>query len=392
MIFEQASLLNKDWSNPAIPGQARPNRNSRGIRNSNGVSCYQNSPYQAFAHTPAFVNWILSHVSTTHPGTVPASCFACLMKDLISLYWGSSNPRTAITSNANELRRIRQFAYLGLFAPNQQSDADEYYNWLLSQLEFLGSALGYVNQFHASVRTTMLTCYSGPTWDTEFRTLYTFTHESLLRCSNCHHRRTLPPTNDTGLSLPLRDTNGHQLHTLEEALSAFLKDEIQVNCPSCSPHASVDQEKTIRILAAPAILKLSYKLIVPIVQNGVTTGFHKIRRPIPYPASLDLNKAGQAGSALPLRYKLSSVISHHGDVNAGHYIATAKGPVDTFQISDSVVNRVNPANLLDNPQCRNGQSFQVYTLTFLRDYTRTRADRKMERDLGVDMTKSGRGF
>ena len=72
------------------------------------------------------------------------------MKDLMSLYWGSSNPRNAIAHKANELRRIRQIAYLGMFQPNQQSDADEYYNWLLSQLEFLGHTLGYVVELISS--------------------------------------------------------------------------------------------------------------------------------------------------------------------------------------------------------------------------------------------------
>ncbi|KAF3053730.1 hypothetical protein E8E11_011816 [Didymella keratinophila] len=52
----------------------------------------------------------------------------------------------------------------------------------------------------------------------------------------------------------------------------------------------------------------------------------------------------------------------------GHYIASVREPDNTFSCADdSVVNRITRQQFLTNPQVSNGQHFQVYLLTYVRD-------------------------
>lgn len=75
-------------------------------------------------------------------------------------------------------------------------------------------------------------------------------------------------------------------------------------------------------------------------------------------------------NALPLRYTLSSIISHAGPtLTEGHYIASVRspGPNHFHTINDGDVQSINRARFLQNPQRSRfsaKRKFQVYILTY----------------------------
>lgn len=98
-------------------------------------------------------------------------------------------------------------------------------------------------------------------------------------------------------------------HTdITEAIHASLQHEVtEVLCQACGGN----QRKTrwTEIIAAPKILRIHLQIL----------GFeHKIYHTLSYPDNLDLTALQQI-PRLPLRYQLSSVVSHYG-----HYVDTAE--------------------------------------------------------------------
>jgi ubiquitin C-terminal hydrolase len=88
--------------------KSRRNKASRGLMNV-GNSCYQTAALQQLYHLRKFMNWILTHNVRKRGGDVlnpcdptqrvANECVACVMKNLIGKYWGTSN-LTAGTPNA----------------------------------------------------------------------------------------------------------------------------------------------------------------------------------------------------------------------------------------------------------------------------------------------------
>jgi ubiquitin C-terminal hydrolase len=76
--------------------------------------------------------------------------------------------------------------------------------------------------------------------------------------------------------------------------------------------------------------------------------------------------------ALPLQYRLSSVIAHTGGGAAGgHYMASVRGQGgQMFAISDTAVQNFTHAEFLASPQRPRrvwDANFTVYVLTYLRE-------------------------
>ena len=87
-----------------------------------------------------------------------------------------------------------------------------------------------------------------------------------------------------------------------------------------------------------------------------------------FPQTVDLTRY-QENAELPLRYHISSVISHAGSLNGGHYIATVKGKASRItNISDTRKERFTETRLMQSPQRPTvGNPSDVFVLTYIRD-------------------------
>lgn len=108
---------------------------------------------------------------------------------------------------------------------------------------------------------------------------------------------------------------------------------------------------------------------------------HKINHRMAHPNILDLTQY-QENAHLPLRYRLSSVISHSGEgteTAGGHYIASVRGPGNRITcISDSVTETFTQAQFEASPQVAgiSPPAKEVYVLTYLRDDGRLQREMK----------------
>ncbi|KAI4621429.1 uncharacterized protein J4E87_006646 [Alternaria ethzedia] len=108
---------------------------------------------------------------------------------------------------------------------------------------------------------------------------------------------------------------------------------------------------------------------------------HKINHRMAHPNILDLTQY-QENAHLPLRYRLSSVISHSGEGTesaGGHYIASVRGPGGRITcISDSVTETFTQDQFEASPQVAgiSPPAKEVYVLTYLRDDGRLQREMK----------------
>lgn len=75
------------------------------------------------------------------------------------------------------------------------------------------------------------------------------------------------------------------------------------------------------------------------------------------PIELNLTEHQHADTNVPLRYRLSSVISHGGPAQGGHYISTVRGPEGVFIIDDDRTLRAR--DRYDHYLSRNPQECQL---------------------------------
>jgi ubiquitin C-terminal hydrolase len=175
--------------------------------------------------------------------------------------------------------------------------------------------------------------------------------------------------------------------SFDQALNGFFQESrAGLRCSYC--RININQIVTTRIEAGPQVLKIKLAIfrndpITNPVTNTVTWQKYKVMHTLQHPNTLDLT-AHKLHNSLPLRYTLSSVISHSGSgtpICSGHYIASVRGPGDNIRcISDPATENFTPAQMSGSPQRPVRVSRtpkQVYILTYLKhDVTLTRAQRK----------------
>jgi ubiquitin C-terminal hydrolase len=168
--------------------------------------------------------------------------------------------------------------------------------------------------------------------------------------------------------------------SFDQALADFFqRTQPDLFCTQCGLNR--DQTLETKIIAAPQILKISLQIFRSrftgkrIGKNKVKQmRDYKVNHTLQHPDVLDLTDR-QLHNALPLRYRLSSVISHSGTglkKGGGHYVASARGPGGQVRcISDSAVQNFTQQQFLASPQDANivspGSPKQVYILTYVRE-------------------------
>jgi ubiquitin C-terminal hydrolase len=145
--------------------------------------------------------------------------------------------------------------------------------------------------------------------------------------------------------------------SFDQTLNGFFqKPRAGLRCSHC--RINTNQIVTTRIEAGPQVLKIKLAIfrndpITNPVTNAVTWQKYKVMHTLQHPNTLDLT-AHQLHNSLPLRYTLSSVVSHSGSgtpIGGGHYIASVRGPGGNIRcISDSATDNFTPAQMSGSPQ------------------------------------------
>ncbi|KAF1844713.1 cysteine proteinase [Cucurbitaria berberidis CBS 394.84] len=327
-----AAGMNMDW----LPQGTRPNLNSRGIVNG-GNLCYQSAPLQALLHQPPFLQFISQH----DPAVCPVdNCLKCFLQQLVEEYWGPTFTYRAIRA-ADDPHDIAVMSHEepgNRFTPNEQEDAHDFYTWVLDALSRDAPNRDWLPRLH---------------------TLYRINIQASDTCRTCGYVTNPPMDTPTTLDVGVlpKYTDIHQ------AITDTLHHDIPGrHCRRCRQNRNFSRD--CEIVAAPKILVVMFRILVyP----------SKITHPIPCPEDLDLT-AYQQVRTLPLRYRLSSLVSHGGGgEDGGHYIATVRGQnAGTYTcISDAAMMPVTHAEFLANPQRPTGltdyNQLQVYLLSYIRD-------------------------
>ncbi|KAJ4289766.1 hypothetical protein N0V90_011096 [Kalmusia sp. IMI 367209] len=346
----------KTWlPNPLNPGNAaRPNLNARGISNHDSVHCYMNSTLQALLHTPIFLHWIRTHVDHERG----SRCAKCNMKSLVELYWGPQDP-TGHPLNAKPLRQIKKMLFAlddaygnteengAEFKRYEQNDADAFFEWLCAELGE-GGDKAWEDQYDAMFRLYLLP------WD---------------KCRHCGIEVESVLSNEINLSVAVDTQNT----TIQQAIhDHFTHDRIhdsQCYSEKCKG-TTKSKDRRLVIEAAPQVLRVTLKIFSI---NPETYELEKSKHTLQFGEDLDLTQY-QQHAAVPLNYRLASVISHNGlGLDSGHYISSVRSPGNApfYLISDDNVRPFTLQEFTSNPQRltngRRAAKFRAYVLTYIRD-------------------------
>lgn len=227
-------------------------------------------------------------------------------------------------------------------------------------------------------RTYLLTVCRRPGWEDRFRVLFDINYEEYATCQTCHTRRPLFTTPTTEIEI-------HPRNTFDIAIHNFFNDPRDARCDTCNvqnqPH---DTRKYI--VSGPQILKIRISIFKSVQRMRSNGTFYnhgiKVSHAMPFPEIADLTRY-QKVRDLPLRYRLSSVISHSGSVESGHYVATVRGQGNNITcISDRRKETFDIVRMLQSPQRPTiTNPKDVYILTYVREdgqlTARQRAMKKM---------------
>ncbi|KAI8943527.1 hypothetical protein NX059_001523 [Plenodomus lindquistii] len=350
--------ISKNWIKHKPAGQVH----AKGIHNPN-AQCYMNAALQAMMHQPSLLNWIRSHnvrngkdangnnlfINPCNPnptpyarsGRVPRNCMACEMKNLIAAYWTQTARTTAIPSATGPMRLIARMAFdSGIFQQHVQDDSDSFYTFVMDQLS----------------KSTAL-----QSWTDEYEALIQTLGHYKLTCSSCATTHTRGNTAETQIVIRLTNPN----HNWNSVLASYFRNQqATAICPTCL--VTRNHTEDLVIDAAPQIFRIT-------VSMAHADTLKKIHHRVQHPEILDLTKH-QENKAIPLKYRLSSVVSHDGlKVTGGHYMASVRGPSSYRFISDSHVETFTKAQFVHSPQqpliVATGNK-ETHILTYIRESRR----------------------
>ncbi|KAH7089900.1 hypothetical protein FB567DRAFT_619240 [Paraphoma chrysanthemicola] len=270
---------------------------------------------------------------------------------MVEEYWDECPTETPIEAAHNDAGSIAWQAFeSGMFQPLAQEDARLFYTWILDQF--------FENAQEPRANS----------WQAEHKSLFQIDLQATDTCTTCNHPTNRAIQHENILNLGMLDSHKNIYDAVMDTMDQFVED---VYCAKCERNQIMIRSTSIA--AAPKILSVWFNILLP---------GQKTTHALAYPEYLDLT-AWQTGAEsedtaqpVPLRYRLNAVISHIGDDEAGHYIATVRGRgKGTFlAISDEDGEMFSRDEFLANPQVpfliwncgEGGEGFQVYGLMYER--------------------------
>lgn len=353
---EIARTMLKRWlrRNP----DPRPDHNPRGI-DSPLSHCYMNSVLQALMHTPIFLNWIRTHTVTVYCGI---NCVKCNMKGLAEYYWGPRSATNKVTNTNDHLRRIKRVAWRRSHLEREaHEDANDFLDMFLFDDDH-GLAAG------------------DREWKKQFDTIFGVDLVPFDECNECGVERMRRARPGMDLEVPVRPQHPPTalFNSVAEAIRHSFEVETlaQYRCetPTClalgrtkyKNYQGPPQSRRWVIKTAPRVLKIRLLMF-----ETTLTGGNKMLHTLTIDQNLDLGQYQESNT--PLTYRLSTVVSHLGQLNSGHFIGSVRSPGDKryYNISDSEwIIPIGRTNFTRSPQ-KNSKTeeneFQVYILTYLMD-------------------------
>jgi ubiquitin C-terminal hydrolase len=158
-------------------------------------------------------------------------------------------------------------------------------------------------------------------------------------CKRCKHIALQPVVANKSITVQLaqakaRKQPGQKLH-LTNCLADFFATRITgVQCQNDNCKQSIDTSMHFRIVSAPETL------VVQVARFGFNQASQKYAKDstaVTIPHSLDLSKYADSKNIRDsngLKYALSAVVQHHGNLGGGHYITRMTNVSGTWQMSD----------------------------------------------------------
>ncbi len=199
--------------------------------------------------------------------------------------------------------------------PNQQQDAEEYFQWLLETLK---------TQLRASATLCSLFYRHG---------------DFTITCSRpkCGHRSTTSEEQHN-LQVPISSPSNNRYPRLTDYVTKSMRDTVDdFRCPNPKCKDKAPKRRTFTLTSAPPILVIQQKRFTYDLRKGSS---RKLTHRVSFGEWLDLSSHSDDGS--DIRYRLVAVVNHAGSLSGGHYITMAKGPDAQWrEMNDSMVRGVS---------------------------------------------------
>ncbi|KAF1990909.1 cysteine proteinase [Aulographum hederae CBS 113979] len=347
----RAAALSRGW--PTHAANKKPMGLQNGKVGTVGTNrCYMNSTLQTLLHIPIVLQQLQHHNDTRKDSvceamrnTYKSPCILCMLKNLAHNFWNSQNevvtPFNVVHLNKTMGAYAKTHPFDGgvkLNPPETQQDPEEFLMWLLRFCDDW-----FTQSFDSNTN----------------RTLFGFTGPKLWTCDTPGCPQPLHPGRldySPVMQVPLAEGTKN----LKEGIAAYFHCEKEVTCDGCNTKKLRKEQQWID--CAPEVLFVSLGRWNEFMKKR--TGFY------PYPRTFDLTPMLEEKyqKTYSLRYKLVSMIEHHGATkDYGHYINIAVGPTGNInQCDDNTVTSADEARLLGSNQ-KGNQTYTAYVLTYIRD-------------------------
>lgn len=310
----QNSTILKSWNQV---------RNNPGGLVNKGVTCYMNAAVQALVHVPAMAHYLSDVSLGKYKSTISPKSVTF---DLAMLFRQLMDKRQVYPSKL--IRRLEDINCM-MSAWNME-DSHEYFMSLMSRVQEDGVPAG--QKLNTSI---MHNIFGGNV-------------SQKVTCKECGHVST---TLQDLYDLPVSFSSKRRRYRLEDSIKDFFspesikydtKSKSGYDCDKCKKQT--DAVKVSKINDAPEYLAVHIKRF-----EFEGTHSRKLKDQMKYPAELDLSEFSVNNKDNALKYKLISVVIHHGrSVNSGHYVALCRQPNGSWtEYDDEELRSLSEKEVLD---------------------------------------------
>ncbi|KAF1961418.1 hypothetical protein CC80DRAFT_532056 [Byssothecium circinans] len=264
-------------------------------------SCYMNSVFQCLMHEPITLNWLSNH----RAGQCGTECGPWVVCRFLQHYWGPTNPNTIVPYNfggAGNVQFLNDLMDLSMgLEPFQSMRGDMEY------------ALEYEQVLRNSFWRNR--CPEQARLQRNCEVTYSINLISHNACTQCD-TVFLEETMEAGVNISSRPPFTTLLQALRDKWNPGPTEVTFRRCPACGPANPLRQR--FRNRAALRVLTIRFQLMQPTAGGSTVKTLHALA----FDEILDLGRFPEK-AALPLQYKLSSVIPGSPSGDPREVVATA---------------------------------------------------------------------